>query len=360
MRILNVIRRYEPIGRSDVAERTALSPSTVSKIVRELLDEGLILETETARTGFVGRHPIGLTLNAEIHTAFGIQVSDSRLTALLLDLRGNVIGSATEEVEEGMSVEQLIGRVSRVVTELAHPDRSVLGVGLAVAGMIDRFAGTVFAPNLFPTPLKLYEAMIRSLDMPVKIENEANTMLLAEQVHGIALNKSDVLGINIGLGIGAGLIMGGRLALGWSGSAGEIGHTVVDVNGPQCSCGNRGCLETLAGGKVLTTRLRALGDAPGVDISQKTLESAARYLGIGVANAVNTLNPDLVLIGGSHSSLFDPVIHIFRGTLESHLLPVNRRLTLSRVTVSNAEALGAGMLILNDFFDFDANADPNS
>src|SRR5690606_37272869 len=291
MRILNVIRRWEPIPRNQMAQMTGLSPSTVTNIVRELLEEGLVEETEPAPTGQVGRDPIGVQLNPKARSSIGIQVSDTRLTAVLLDFRGKVLRRVERRLRDQSQVPpsppELVIRIASLVNEMQDPSIPLLGVGVAVAGMVQRSRGVVFAPNLHASRFPLAKHLESLLDVPVFVENEVNTMLLAEHTYGVAQGWQNVLGVNVGLGIGGGIIMDGKLQTGSSGAAGEIGHMIVERDGPLCTCGRRGCLETLAGGKAL------IDPADGESVDPQRLQRATTYLAIGIANAVNILNPEM-------------------------------------------------------------------
>lgn len=280
-----------------MAKITGLSPSTVTNIVRELIEEGLVEETAPAPTGQVGRDPIGVQLNARARSSIGIQLGDTRLTAVLLDFRGTVLQRIERRFRENagtLSPPELVTWIGSIVNEIRDPAIPLLGVGVAVAGMVHRPRGVVFAPNLHSSRFPLVKHLSSLVDVPVFVENEVNTMLLAEHTYGVARGWQNVLGVNVGLGIGGGIIMDGKLQTGSSGAAGEIGHMIVERDGPLCACGRRGCLETLAGGK-------ALGDLQEVQpVDLERLERATTYLAIGVANAVNILNPEMVVIGGTH------------------------------------------------------------
>lgn len=348
MRILNVIRRWEPIPRNQMAQMTGLSPSTVTNIVRELLEEGLVEETEPAPTGQVGRDPIGVQLNPKARSSIGIQVSDTRLTAVLLDFRGKVLRRIERELRDQSqappSPPELVIRIASLVNEMQDPSIPLLGVGVAVAGMVQRSRGVVFAPNLHASRFPLAKHLESLLDVPVFVENEVNTMLLAEHTYGVAQGWQNVLGVNVGLGIGGGIIMDGKLQTGSSGAAGEIGHMIVERDGPLCTCGRRGCLETLAGGKAL------IDPEDGESVDPQRLQRATTYLAIGIANAVNILNPEMVVIGGTHCHRFSVAEPAFRDLVARYLLPINQDVIIEPVSLPDAEAVGAAALVLNDYF----------
>ena len=201
----------------------------------------------------------------------------------------------------------------------------------------------VFAPNLHASRFPLAKHLESLLDVPVFVENEVNTMLLAEHTYGVAQGWQHVLGVNVGLGIGGGIIMGGKLQTGSSGAAGEIGHMIVERDGPLCTCGRRGCLETLAGGKADRPRGRGKRRSP-------TPPKGHHVLAIGIANAVNILNPEMVVIGGTHCHRFSVAEPAFRDLVARYLLPINQDVIIEPVSLPDAEAVGAAALVLNDYF----------
>jgi N-acetylglucosamine repressor len=359
--VLNLIRSNAPIARNRLAQITCLSPSTVTHIVRDLRAENLVLECGTEPTGRVGRDPIQLELNQDVHAAIGIQIGDSRLIGLLLNLRGDVQRRILTPIPPQSKLRTLTPLVAQVVDELSRDQTSVLGIGIAVAGMINRAEGTVFAPNLHDGPVDLAKALTERLHRLVVVENEANAMLLAEQTFGVLRAKSNALSVNVGLGVGGGVLVDGEVYSGDNGGAGEIGHTIVQIDGPLCNCGSRGCLEAFSGGKALARALRLDEESdPTVDLlresaladsdSQYHLETAARVLGIGLANAANAFNPEIIVCGGSHFAVYHSVMEVLTRSFRHHVLPNNRGITLCEVSLSEPEALGAGIMILNRFF----------
>ncbi len=319
------------------------------------------METGTAPTGRVGRDPVQLELNGGAYSSIGVQIGDSRIIGLLLDLNGDVTRRLVMPLPFPSTLSDLISKVSRTVDELLQDIPPLLGVGVAVAGMVSQSEGTVFAPNLHDSPVDLTGALSDRLEREVVVENGANAMLLAEQTKGVLRNRLNALGINVGLGVGGGILVDGRLYSGHNGGSGEIGHMVVQVDGPLCSCGSRGCLEAFSGGKAIARALRLdeTGEL-GVDVIRAAidrnpdgryhLETAARILGIGLANAANAINPEIIVCGGSHLEVYRPAMETLLGAFRRHALPINRAVPIRDVSLPEPEALGAGILMLNRFF----------
>ncbi len=350
--VLETIRLHGPIARYQIAAHTALSQSTISNIARDLIDAGLVQETGPEPTGSVGRDPIGLVLNPQAHSVVGIQVGDDDISGLLLDFSGAIRKKVPKMPVQKSGPMVLADQIARTAAGLLRGAPPVLGIGIAIAGMVDNQAGTIFAPNILATGIPLGHLLEKQLTCPFLIENEVNTMTLAEHSCGAARGKQDVLGIHIGLGIGGSLILNGNLYRGWIGTAGEIGHMVFDVNGPPCGCGNRGCLETLAGGKVMLSAFHCNAETGEMTVAAPDLlKKAANYLGIGLAGIANVFTPELCVLGGSCCHLLDPVFPVFQQAFYTHLLPANRKIAVERGSVENSEAFGAALLILSRFFE---------
>jgi predicted NBD/HSP70 family sugar kinase len=240
----------------------------------------------------------------------------------------------------------------------------VIGVGMGLPAPIDRATGAVQAASILPGWVGVdaaAEAASR-LGLPVQVENDANLGALAELAWGAAKGKSEVAYIKVATGIGAGLISGGRLQHGVGGTAGEIGHTVIDGGGPVCRCGNRGCLETLAStrsiAELLTTsraeeissrrvlELCAAGDAA----AQRLVGDAGRSIGVAVANLCNLLNPECVIVGGDLSAAGDTLLDPLRETVRRNAIPsaVEDLEIVAGVLGERAELLGALALVMHE------------
>ncbi|HWI72008.1 MAG TPA: ROK family protein, partial [Baekduia sp.] len=254
--------------------------------------------------------------------------------------------------------------VGTALTEAAVDRKCVLGVGMGLPGPIHADTGTVGSTSILPgwVGITAARAMSERLDLPVRVDNDANLGALAEHVWGAGDGVDDMIYLKLATGIGAGLVLGGRLYVGAGGTAGEIGHTIIDEHGPVCRCANRGCLETLASGAATVELLRpTLGkDLTLSRVVELTLEDhpacsrvvadAGRHIGRAVANLVNLLNPSRVVVGGEMAAcgpvLLDPLrqeclrhaIASAGDDVEVHHGPLGDR----------AQVLGALALVLQD------------
>ncbi|MGW2691248.1 ROK family transcriptional regulator [Streptomyces sp. NPDC001296] len=280
------------ISRLELAERTGLTPQAVSKITARLRADGLAVEAgRRASTG--GKPRTVLRLVPDAGHAVGLHLDRDELRAVLCDLTGAVIaerrspldlGAGREAVVEGAAreVEALLTGAVRVPDTVPLP---VLGVGVALPGPLDHRHGVLHRVTGFPEwdGFPLRDALVRRLGMPVVVDKDTNAAALGLALGGAAEAASASFAyLHLGTGLGAGLVIGGVVHRGARTGAGEFGHQVVQLDGPPCPCGDRGCIEALCLAAV------ARGD----------MAEAARVLGAGAANLAGLLDIDLVLLGG--------------------------------------------------------------
>lgn len=222
-----------------------------------------------------------------------VDIGGTNTQAALIDVQGAIV-TAVKKPTNASSADSAAGGAIELLKELIESPEAknagVKGIGAAVAGTVDFKNGVVvFSPNLplRRTPLKTM--LGEALKLPVIVDNDANLAALGENRFGAGTGAVNMVMLTIGTGIGGGIIIGGELYRGSDGGAGEFGHMVIDTNGPVCGCGNRGCLEAIAGGRAITA-------ATG---SQTEIERAAgEAIGIAISNIMNALNPEIVVLGG--------------------------------------------------------------
>jgi predicted NBD/HSP70 family sugar kinase/biotin operon repressor len=316
-----VVQALQTLGvasRADIARSTGLSRSTVSSIVAELQREGLVVDRRSdgrAAAGS-GRPPALIALDPSAGLALGIDFGKRHLAVALADLSHQVHAEQwidmpdDYEAEEGMvKAMQLLERV----LDEGEADRGrVLGVGMGIPGPVHE-TGTVGSSSILPgwVGTAPEERMRELLGVPVRVGNDANLGALAEFTWGAGRGSSSVVYLKLATGIGAGIVIGGRLFEGAGGTAGEIGHTTIDETGDICRCGNRGCLETYAGAAAIVSLLsRSFGEElePEAVVSRasdgdarcrRALADAGRHIGVAVANLCNLVNPERIVVGGS-------------------------------------------------------------
>lgn len=331
------------LSRTELAAMLKVSPALITQIVKDLLAEGLIREAgESASSG--GRRARQLELSVDVGTAVGVKIASDHLVLVEVRIDGTVIRSASEPFDA--SDRDMVATVAEHVSRfIGSPGtRHVLGVGVGVPGTVaDPEAGVVDSTQLGWNGVPLARELRNVLGLPVVVDNNVNAVALTQMIYGTAHGHDDCLVVTIGTGIGAGVIMDGTIRRGAGGAAGEIGHIPVVVNGPQCHCGNRGCLESVIGERALLQRavdegilgaqataraLKLLADA-GDERARRVYSDAGEVLGRALAGVVNTLSPEVVIVLGEGVSAwdhwqvgFDPA---FRGSLSQHTRSVALR-----------------------------------
>ncbi|MFC7442367.1 ROK family transcriptional regulator [Laceyella putida] len=328
--ILNMVRLHGPISRAEIAKLTKLTPPTVTNIVSELLQDGLIVESNLGEsTG--GRKPIMLRINASRFYVIGIYAREGRLDAAVAHLDGKMIHQCARELPTKVDQTDFLESLKALANEalaLAQADgQPVLGIGVGMHGLVNPLQGeSVFAPHLHLKHVPIKAVLEEACQLPVEVENDVRAMALAESWFGQGREHANFITVHIGSGIGAGIVLDNELYHGVSFAAGEIGHTTIDVNGPLCRCGNVGCLEALAAEPALVTRARAAIEAgrasllsemvqgeltrlteehlymainQGDELAKEIFADAGQSLGIGLANLINTFNPLRIIINGS-------------------------------------------------------------
>lgn len=328
--ILNLLLKDSPQSRANLAQQTGLNRSTISSLVGDLIDQGLIREVGLEEAGSRGRPGVLLELNPGGGCIVGIEIHVGYVTAILTDFtahtlwrRHAVFSLDTDQSEVIELGEELI--YAALQAGRAH-GLNPLGIGLAVAGLVDTVQGElVYAPNLHWRHITFRDLWGHKFGVPLYIENDGNASALGEHYFGVAKGHRDFLFLGTGLGMSGGLMLNGQIYRGVGGFAGEVGHIIVESGGELCSCGRRGCWETLVGTPaVIRGIIHALNNgAPSripelvghnfdlitmevvVDAANKgdqlaldTLSSIALHLGSGIANLINLFNPDLIVLGG--------------------------------------------------------------
>jgi predicted NBD/HSP70 family sugar kinase len=355
-RILALLRARGPMSQADLARASGLSPATISGIARELREAGW-LEDEDADGPARGR---ALALSRSAGVAVGIDFGHSHVRVAVADLAHTVLAEAAEpldvdhEADEGVA---LAGRlVRRLLDEVGVAADRVTGVGMGLPGPLRRDSGEVGDSAILPGWIGARpEALMHAeLGLPVRVENDANLGALAEIVWGAGRDCSDLVYVKVATGVGAGLVLNGRLYHGAGGTAGEIGHVTIDDAGPVCRCGNRGCLEAFAGAEAVLEPLRRRhGDrltqrqvvlqAQAGDVGcRRVIADAGRALGRAVAGTCNLLAPERVLVGGELAQAGDLLLEPLREAVARSAIAATREVpVLAGVLGERAEVLGA-------------------
>lgn len=382
--ILDTVRRFGPIGRADIAKFTNLSGPRVTPLVRDLIRAGFLKEDEFGASKG-GRPPILLRLVPDALFAIGVDIGAAKLRAAVVDLKANIVTKVVKETNANEGKKATLGRTMNAIVEVIEKSKvdvnKIKGIGIGISGIVDHHEGVcLFWPNVEGWKnVPLTKIIEQEFGSETVIDDSARTMTLAEVWCGLAKNVENFIFVNVGIGVGSGVFIHGELYRGSGGTAGELGHMTVDEDGPRCNCGNFGCLETLVSGPAIARRARealeqgvmslieelAEGDLNkvtpeivvaaakrGDKLAFNIMEKTGEYLGIGIANAINLFNPDLVIIGGGVSKaerlLLDPVKRVVKARA---LQVASEKVDVKISTLSDdAGSLGAAILILKDIF----------
>lgn len=327
--ILNTVRQHQPISRARISEITRLNKSTVSSIVASLVDEDLLVESPD-RSGAIGRNPVNLTVKQGKHFVGAIALDAPISRVAVVDIDGTVKARdeiLTHSVSAESLISQCITRMSQLRSTLgAHEFH---GIGASVAGIVDSAQmQVIYAANLGWNRVDLGAAIHKQVpDVDaVSIENDAKASALAELLLGKhRLRSSNLVFLLLGAGIGAGIVVHGRILGGSTHAAGEVGHMTVVDGGEQCSCGNAGCWEIYASERAPVRWLaeanqsKPVAKVPstlsdvfdwaraGDEDAKKVLRLWAQHIGVGIGDIISIFDPEVAIIGGSITQVWDLV-----------------------------------------------------
>jgi predicted NBD/HSP70 family sugar kinase/biotin operon repressor len=367
-RVLGALRERGRISQADIARVTGLSRTTVHTLVSELKNSGLVHEVETSAHDIRGGRPaVQLMLRDSSLAVVGIDFGHSHVQVAVADIAHNVLAERRRDLDVRHDARTALDTATRMVVEVlaeGHVERkAVIAAGIGVPGPVDRGRGTAGSATILPgwTGVRIATEMQQLLGMPVEIENDANLGALAEMTWGAGRECSNFAYIKAATGIGAGIVIDGRLLRGASGTAGEIGHTTLDESGALCYCGNRGCLETVASGPAIIAlvssghpELLTLGQvielaSSGDARCRRAISDAGREIGVAVAGLCNLINPERVIVGGLLSRVGELLLQPIRESIRRHAVfaAAERVDVVPAVFVERAELLGSLALALH-------------
>lgn len=317
---------------------------------------------------------------SRIQAAIGVDVGGTKIASAVVDLEGRMLSSLKVDTPSGNS-DAVVAAINSIIAKLLDSfsaNTEITGVGLAVAGTVDYKHGTIVqSPNLPFSNIGLKSTIEAAFGLPTFLDNDGNLAALGEKYYGAARQAQHIVGLTLGTGIGAGIIAGGCLYRGATGSAAEIGHMVIEAGGPRCTCGSFGCFEEMASGRALVrlakekvttnkdnlimqlagnvrenitgpmvTEAAQQGDALAID----TFNEIGFWLGIGINNIINIFNPELVVIGGGMAEAGELVMAPVRRIIAERTLAPNK--DIAEVVLAElgnqAGTLGAAALVFDE------------
>jgi len=394
IKVLNIVRNSNGTSRADIARQSGLSAPTISRIVEDLIEKGLI-EEMGAGVSKGGRRPTMVRFSGDNNYIVGIDLGTTNILGVLSNLDAKIIAEVKRptQVEEGFT--SVMSRTSEVIKELTGNLGSkasrIYGIGMAVAGLINRKRNIVeFSPNFHWHEVDVVGTLSPNHDVPIIFDNVTRVMALGEMVYGIGKQTRNFICVNVGYGIGAGIVFMGKPLYGPTGMVGEFGHITLDKDSEiQCDCGNFGCLEALASGQAIAQSARqalengsssALKDMSDNDLSSITaqmvanaakqgdslawsvFDRAAEYLGIGIAGLINLLSPEAIVIGGGVAQAGDILFDKVRKTVNSRSLKkISKDVQIVPAKFgTNAAVMGAVALVLDQVLNLNLAAENNN
>ncbi|MGI9951811.1 ROK family transcriptional regulator [Moorellaceae bacterium AZ2] len=368
--VLNLIKKHKQISRKDLAHLTKLTEASVSRIIAELIAKGLVAEVGTGESQG-GRKPVLLEFKSDAYYVLGIAFHSGHVRMAITDLNGTIILRSTQGVREDEQQTAIAAAVAagagEFIASSGLPSEKFIGVGVAVPGLVDSHTGIIrYSAPLGWRNLPMGSILSDAIGLPTRVDNISRAVTLAKKLLGEGEGCQNLVYMYVGDGVGAGIVVNGQLYYGSKYSAAEIGHTIIDINGPKCRCGKRGCLETLASQVALIERYCKYTGAADSNMDLTTIvanfdngdekavqavEETIYYLGIGVANIVNTFNPELVIIDG-WPPYFPSMLERLKQVIYSYTMEgLADELGIIFSRSEDATLAGAVALVLNDFFD---------
>lgn len=390
--ILKIIREKGPISRAEIAEISDLTPASVTKITQKLIDINLIMEVGAGESSG-GRPPVYLKLNPSAFYVVGICFAPGRIDLIMTDFEASIIANKRKEIDRidpERAFHIVEGLLYEIIEEKQIDKEKILGVGVALNGIVNVEKGiSIFAPYYKWKNVNVKFNLEQRLQLPVFVENDVNAMALAERWFGMLKNytmKGDVddnfVVVYIGNGVGAGIVINDRLYHGYNYAAGEIGHIVIDENGAVCSCGKRGCLESLVSTPAVEEKVKSLIAAgkesiisamssndmnlitidmicdaalAGDELAISVLKKAGEDVGVAIANLLTVLNPSKVIIAGKIIKAGAVFFDAIKDMIEKETL----ELLYSSIEISGSllgeyrASRGGVVMVLMDFFKGD-------
>lgn len=378
--ILNALRLYAPISRAQLAYITGLTRGTVSNIVTILIEEGLVFEDELQGSK-IGRPPILLGLRPDGGAVVGVEIGVDFISVLLTNFVAQTLWEIrvkTTSQSQTDIISQAENYIDQALKIAKEKKLGPLGIGVGLPGLVNvRQGNLITAPNLHWTNVPLRLIWNQRFHLPVYIDNEANLAALGEYYFGIARNVDNFIYLSSDIGLGGGIVIGGRLFRGGHGYGGEIGHIQRDPQGELCGCGRVGCWETQVGPRPVLRRVKKefqthhdqmLLDAcsgnldnltfdivvqfalNGNSICRQAIDEVAVNLGMGIADLVNVFNPDLIVIGGAFIQAKEILHSTIEKTIFSNALQPSTENLRIEFSERDTEAcvLGAVAVVLDD------------
>ncbi|WP_047151822.1 ROK family transcriptional regulator [Aneurinibacillus tyrosinisolvens] len=383
--VLQFIRHRGETTQPEISRELSVSRPTVSTLVDELISEGYIRVTGIGTsTDQGGKRPKLIAFNPRGGGIIALHLTVNMLSGALLDLSANLLFEQKIPMTPRISRDHLLTRILQMTEHLFHKAEefkiSVRGIGVGCPGLIETSTGTILtaanfeAINNFP----IGDSLASRFQTPVWVDNECRNLGLAEKIFGLGQDVNTFVSLMTDIGIGAGIIIDNQILRGKDDSFGEVGHATIQMDGPLCQCGNRGCWEVYASSNALLTKvaqempktivlknmiiaedelsiqriIEAIEKGDTV-VEQMAIDELGKYLGVGITNLVNAMNPELIVIHGEMVNLGQPLLQRIEREIQQRALPVPKARVRIKFSELGREAniIGSGALVLQELFN---------
>lgn len=327
--VLETIINHAAISRAATAKILGLTKATISAIVQDLINRKLVIEIGSDDTN-LGRKPILLSLNKKAGYVISIDLGVETISALVCDLAGE--DSSLKQIKTPKNISNIVDEIIKLIESMKLPSDTpygLVGITLGIHGVTVNNEVS-FAPYYNLSGLKLAKRLGQHFDVPVYLENEANLSVMGEKT--FQYDYSNIANISVHSGIGLGIIIYDRLYTGYSGRAGEFGHTIVEIDGRECPCGNHGCLEQYVSERVLLKEFAELKGLEETDFNYyrkmyedndpdaiRIMNQFIKYMSVCINNILNAFNPEIVIINSSFTIHFPHVLEKIESSLGSRM-----------------------------------------
>lgn len=376
--ILNKIRTSAPISRAQIARETKLTPPTVSNNVKELLEQGIVRESDLGESQG-GRKPTLLLINDKAFYVIGVDAGPQNVECILADLSGNIMERNMNKLSKDITNHEYLtilkASIQDILDKTTIKKDKIIGIGVAMHGVVEVETGTsLYAPNIGLTNIPIKDELEKEFNLEVEVENDARVMALGESWFGNHGEVESMLTVNLGHGVGAGMIANGKLYHGAQDIAGEVGHMTIDINGEECECGNKGCFQTFATGSAIAKRAQSALQGSTVEADlvdfltaekvyelallgntecMKVLTNVGAIIGIALTNLIHILNPNKIVLGGGVTKAEKFLLPVIKETIKERALTPQAKETEVCITElgDDATVIGAVALLLVGLFD---------
>ncbi len=370
--LFQCLREFGPLTRHDLQEKTGLSWGAVSSIVNAFLSHNLLTETPI-KGNRTGRTPASLDINDKDNLLLGIDLHAQGISCAITDLRARTLFQSREPVRHDTRqgfLEQAMRMLQDAILGLGLDKRRYIGIGISVQGSVDAENGISLGSPHLPewNNVPVCDLFQRRFGLPAVLVHDTNAMVLAEQWSGNAKNVRNLIFLRLDMGLGMSLVIDTKIYTGADGTAGEFGHMIINPDGPLCTCGNHGCMETYVSGRSILNKVRErikagccdlnLTGAPfdrdlalvaeaargGSAFERGLFESMGMYLGVGISNLIIMLNPEMVVIGGDLAKYGDLYMDSVHQVLSRNVWNASR-INLALSSLNTDAATGAALIL---------------